>query len=444
MPEARKLSIPKSPSALASLALAVLFLVSVLNIVDRTILVILQVRMKADLRLSDAQLGALTGLAFALVYCVASFPIARLADRVVRTKLLGGALGVWSGLTAAAGLATSFAALVVCRLGVAVGEAACTSTSQSLIADHYPPAKRVKANAIWGLSVPVGVMLSYFLGGSFGQSLGWRKSLIIVGLAGLALAPVVWWLREPKRGGHDHEGAEVMPLSAVFGALWRTKSLRFLMIAVGLHAFVLHTVGAWSAPFYSRVFKLPLGQVGFYLAVVIGVSGMIGMTVGAVLASHLIKRDIRWYMWIPALAGILGMLVIAAQFLVDDLRLSLAFGFLGGILTNMWGPCTMTCAQSLSPPAMRAFTAASVQFASSVVGLGVGPMLIGHVSDQLILMGHVSDSLRYAVVASLLVGAAAVPAFLLVGAHLRDDLLGRDEAIEVGRLRAEAAANAVS
>jgi len=418
-------SIAKGRSRPAWVALAVLFLVSSLNIIDRKILVILQEPIKAELHLSDAQLGALTGLAFALVYCFASFPIARFADRVVRKNLLSGALATWSGLTAAAGLATSFGALVVCRMGVAVGEASCTSTSQSLIADYYPPAKRVKANAIWALSVPTGVILCYFLGGSLGQALGWRNLLITVGVAGLALAPVVWWLQEPKRGGQDREGAEVMPLGAVFGALWRTKSLRYLVIGVGLHAFVLNTVGSWSAPFYSRVFKLPLAEVGFYLAVVVGVSGMIGMTLGGVLASRLTKSDVRWYLWIPAAAGLLGMFATAGQFLIGDLKLSLALGFLGGILTHMFVPCMWTCAQSLSPPAMRAFTAASVQFASSVVGLGVGPMLIGHISDELISLGYVSDSLRYAVVVGLLFGLAAVPVFLLGGVHLRRDLQER-------------------
>ena len=425
MAETRVFGIAKSQSRPAWVALGVLCLVTSLNIIDRKILVILQEPIKAELHLSDAQLGALTGLAFALVYCLASFPIARFADRVVRKNLLSGALATWSGLTAAAGLATSFGALVVCRMGVAVGEASCTSTSQSLIADYYPPAERVKANAIWALSVPAGVILCYFLGGSLGQMVGWRNLLIGVGLGGLALAPAVWWLKEPKRGGQDHEGAEVMPLGAVLGALWRTKSLRYLVIGVGLHAFVLNTVGSWSAPFYSRVFKLPMGEVGFYLAVVIGVSGMIGMALGGVLASRLTKRDIRWYLWIPALAGLLGLLATAGQFLIGDLRLSLAFGFLGGVLTHMFTPCMWTCAQSLAPPAMRAFTAASVQFASSVVGLGVGPMLIGHVSDQLILLGYVSDSLRYAVVASLLFGLASVPVFLLASVHLRRDLQGR-------------------
>ncbi len=192
------------------LALLLLIVVSVFNYLDRTIISILQVPIKRDLSLSDAQLGALTGLAFALFYSTLGVPIARFADRYSRRWVIAGSIALWSAMTAISGFSTSFAALVFFRIGVALGEAGSIPATHSMLADYYPPERRATALAIWGLALPIGVMLGYLSGGWLAQAIDWRAALWIVGGVGVLLAPLILaLLREPERGRRSFRRAGV-------------------------------------------------------------------------------------------------------------------------------------------------------------------------------------------------------------------------------------------
>ena len=277
-------------------ALFVLFLVGALNILDRNILIILQEPIKADLGLSDTQLGSLTGLSFAIVYCLAGAPIARLADRTVRIRIIAISVAVWSALTATSGAAVNYAQLVLLRMGVATGEAGAFPATLSLLSDYFPLKKRPLAFALWAQCQPVGSALGLLVGGALAATAGWRNTLLIIGLVGIALAPCVMLLREPKRGRFD-EGyvpAPPQPAGELVKSFFANKALAWLLAASAMQGFVLFSVQSWSAPLYARVFAVPTEELAFYLSGVIGVAGGVGILLGGVLGRLLVTRSPAW------------------------------------------------------------------------------------------------------------------------------------------------------
>ena len=390
-------------------ALLVFFLVSVFNYLDRTILAILQVPIKRDLDLSDAQMGALTGLAFAIFYTTFSLPIARLADRTVRKAVIAVSLIVWSAMTALTGLATGFAALVVLRIGVAIGEAGSVPAMHSMISDYFPPMRRATALSLLGLSLPLGMLLGFTLGGWLAVSIGWRHAFVYIGLAGVLLAPLLLLtVREPPRGRHDLKPTDLPTVGQALHLLWSLRSFRLLAIAGGLTAYVQHSMLAWNAPFYSRVFELPLSEVAVYLALMQGVGGAIGIYCGGFLADFIGKRNAHGYLLVPAI----GVLVVAPlgllQYLTTHLVVSIACGFATSACVVFYFAPIVSGSHLLVLPRMRALTSAMLVLIVNLVGVGLGPMITGRISDELVRRyGLVTSSLRYAIASSMLVAIAS-------------------------------------
>ena len=214
-------------------ALTVLFLVGLANYVDRVTFHVLQVPIKQTFQLSDTQLGILTGAAFSIPHLLVTLPAGRLADRVSRKWVLMIALTIWASMTVGLGLAGTFAALIVLRMGVAIGEAFCVPASHSLITDYFPRTERARAMAILTLSLSLGSMIGLSAGGIFSERVGWRVTCFIVGGVSLAVVPVIWFfLREPDRIDASGRIANVAPppLGASLAILWRIKSLRFVAL----------------------------------------------------------------------------------------------------------------------------------------------------------------------------------------------------------------------
>ncbi len=166
-------------------ALGLLCVVYVVNFVDRQVLAILLQSIKRDLQLSDLQLGLLSGTAFGLFYATLGIPIARLADRFSRKGVIAISIAIWSGMTALCGSASGFAALLVYRVGVGVGEAGGSPPAHSIISDYFPPERRATALGIFSLGVPLGILVGFLAGGWLDQTLGWRLAFVVVGLPGL-------------------------------------------------------------------------------------------------------------------------------------------------------------------------------------------------------------------------------------------------------------------
>lgn len=412
--------------------LALLFLVSTFNYIDRTIISVLQVPIKKDLGLSDTALGLLTGLSFALFYTTFSLPIARWADRGVRKRIIAAALAVWSAMTALTGLATNFATLVLLRIGVAVGEAGSIPASHSMIADLYSPRSRATAIAVLGLSLPVGIMAGFLSAGILAETLGWRLSFAVIGIAGLLFAPVVLWtIREPVRGCFDPPAAssEAQP-SFIQGMrhLWQLRCYRFLVIGAALHAYVVYSVMNWGAPFYVRVHGLSIGEVSAYLALANGLAGGIGMYLGGRLSDGLGNRDARWRVRVLTFAALVFVPIALAQHLVESTVLSLWIGVAACMLLPFYYGPVVAVPQLLVPPNMRALTSAVTLVVTNLIGLGLGPTITGFVSDLLVEQyGMARVSLRYAISTAIVLSLAAAMMYWRASNSLLAEMrVGRD------------------
>lgn len=404
-------------------ALTVLMLVSVFNYLDRTIISILQVPIKRDLLLSDAQIGLMTGLAFALFYSTLGVPIARMADRFSRKYVIAASLFIWSAMTAMSGFSTGFATLIFFRIGVALGEAGSIPASHSVIADYYPAHRRATALGIWGLSLPIGVMLGYLSGGWLAQAINWRAALWIIGAIGVVLAPIVLFLlREPPRGWFDATPQpKAMPWREALAVMARKKSLLLLFAGGALNNFVLSMVLNWNASFYARVHAMALGDVATALALMSGLGGGIGIFLGGWLTDRVGSGHVQRR---PMLAG-WAMTAVAPAALVQFIAPSTALSLIAGGMTVMllffyYSPI-IALSHSLVPASMRAFTSSILLLTVNIIGLGLGPWLTGILSD---VLGGGAEGLRMAMAALSLLALGAGICFLLAARWYRKEIAG--------------------
>ena len=379
-------------------ALGLLTVVYVINFVDRQILSILLQSIKADLGLSDLQLGLLSGTAFGIFYATLGVPIARLADVFSRKWVIAVCLTIWSGMTALCGTASGFAVLLAYRVGVGVGEAGGSPPAHSLIADYFPPARRATALGIFSLGVPIGILVGFLAGGWLNETLGWRQAFVVVGLPGVALAVLVaLTLREPRRG--HSEGIEVVgevPSSRdVVRFLWQSRSFRHVSLGSALYAFVGYSVVTWAPSFLIRSHGMETGEIGTWLALIFGVGGAIGTVSGGVLSDRWALADERGRVYLPCLAMLLAFPFAFVVYLTDDTTLAL-LGLCGpAVFGLMYQAPAFAVTQALAAPSMRATAAAVLLFVINIVGLAVGPAATGALSDAL-EPRYGDDSLRYA------------------------------------------------
>jgi len=383
--------------------LVVLFLIAVLNYVDRTILSILQVPIKVELGLSDAQLGALTGLAFAIFYTLFALPIARLADRAVRKTVIAGSIFVWSGMTALTALANSFAAMLFLRIGVAVGEAGSVPATHSMISDLFPRERRASALGLWGMSYPVGTMLGFGAGGWLAANVGWRDAFLWIGLLGIVATPLFMLaVREPVRGRFDPPGlvedATPSTLEAV-RHLWNLRCFRALVLAASLSAWVQNAMLAWNAPYYARVHDLPITTIAGWLAAMNGAGAAIGITLGGQLSDRLGRRFTKGYLLAPTLGSLALGPIGYVQYALAPVTLSLVLGIVTTMLVMLYFACIVSVSHALVPSRMRAFTSAVIVLFVNLIGLGLGPLVTGIISDWL---GGGADALRMALACAML------------------------------------------
>ena len=409
-------------------ALAVLFLGYVVNFIDRSILSILLEPIKLDLALTDTQLGMLGGLAFALFYTTLGIPIAAMADRRSRVKILSIAMVIWSAMTALCGLASSFMMLLLARIGVGVGEAGASPPSHSLISDYFPVETRATALSIYALGIPVGTMIGNLVGGWGAEALGWRYTFILVGVPGVLVALIIWFtLREPPRGMADIKVAnpdkvEAPDVKEVLSLLWQRVSFRHLSFAAGLHAFVGYGAGVWNAPFLIRSHEMPVSEVGAWLAFVSGV-GAVGTFLGGYLSDKLSDRydNRRWYMWVPGYSTILMVPFQFIAYLYGGFWAVIPALIFVSILGGMYLGPSFAMTQGLVTLRMRAVASAILLFMLNIIGMGLGPYLVGVFSD-LLNPAYGVDSLRFALCLAVLANVWAACHYFIGAQSLRQDL----------------------
>jgi predicted MFS family arabinose efflux permease len=408
--------------------LGLLLVVYVVNFLDRQILTILLEPIKQEFALSDAQLGLLGGLAFAFFYTLLGLPIAMWADRGSRKHIIALALFVWSAMTVVSGWATSFATLLLARIGVGIGEAGGSPPSHSLLADYFPPQRRGFALGVYAAGIPIGGAIGALAGGWIGAYFGWRTAFVVVGLPGILLALVVFLtLREPRRG--QSEGALVVAdaerLGDVLRFLLRLRSFRHLAFAAALHGFYGYGAANFVPSFLARVHEVPLELRGTLIAI-LALSGGIGNVAGGRLADHLGARDARWYLWLPGIATFAGVPAAAAFYLWPTPYGAVAIGCLPVILGAMYLGPTFALTQTMVRPRMRALASAILLFILSLIGLGGGPTFVGWLSDR--LEPHYGAlAIRYALLLTVAAGALWATLHYALGARtLREDLRAKD------------------
>lgn len=384
-----------------------------LSFLDRQVISILAEDVRRDLHLTDTQLGLVTGVAFALFYATLGIPIARLADRHHRPRIMAACLALWSLMTAACGLATNFVQLALARVGVGVGEAGCMPPAHSLIADFYPPERRSGAMAVFQLGVPLGVLLGFLVGGWVNEWLGWRAALYCVGLPGIVAA---WWVLrvvpEP-RAGRAPPGSHAQGIDAAF-ALLRDRAYVHLAMGATLASAGGYAVIGWTPALLIRDFHLGTGHVGTALALIIGVGGALGSWVGGRAGDQAIKRSPQGAYRVAAAICILAAPLYVAAYLQSTANATLAWLVVPFALAFAWmGPC-WAMIQGRAAEQSRAMASALVLLLLNLVGLGLGPVLVGGLSDHFAAAGQ-PRGLQWALVCSCLTFAWAGLHFLLAG-----------------------------
>jgi len=418
----------------ARYVLFMIFVVTLLNVLDRSIVAILLEEIRVDLGASDRAMGFLAGLGFSIVHVAAATPIARWADRGVRRSILAGGVHIWSGATAASGLVHSYLQLLVARSVVGISEAAGGPPSQSLLADYFPPERRATAMALNSVGAALGIALGLLIGGLIGREYGWRRAFLCAGLPGIAFAILFrLTVREPRRGGLErgHKAPPVTSTKEGLAMLFRRRSLVLLIVAAGFHNFVAFSLSIWTPTFLIRLHGMDMATAGLALVVTGPTATALGAFLGGQLTDRLAKRDVRWTMYIPACGAFLAIPWMAAfvmspasatfQIGSTQLPIALLFYSVGSGFAGAYAGATWAMAQTLAPVSVRVLAAAVLTIVANLIGQGMGPFSVGWISTALSDRAG-EDALRYALLTPVAALFVAGCLNLLSSRHLRHDL----------------------
>jgi len=401
-----------------NVVLGVLLAAYILNFLDRQMLGILAGPIKADLNLTDAQFGAVGGLAFAMLYSFLGVPLALLADRTRRSWVVAGSLAVWSGFTALCGTAASYSQLFFYRLGVGVGEAGGVAPSYALIADYFEPEKRARALAIYSLGVPLGLAGGALAGAYLTSWISWRAAFIVMGAIGLLLAPIMLLLVRDLPRAKSPEAAP--SLFSTFPIVARKPTFWLMAFASSCSSLCGYGLALWTPSILIRSFGLDLLSTAHFFASLLLIGGTFGVFAGGWLADRLGTADRRWYARLPAIAWLITAPFFLAGFMAPNLKVAWLLLLVPNALNILWlGPVT-TAVQHLVPRPLRSTASASFLFINNLIGLGVGPLLMGVISDQL-KASYGAEALRYAATACLGFYLLAALLMSIAASRIRND-----------------------
>lgn len=406
-------------------ALGLLTLVYVFNFIDRQIVVILQESIKLELGLMDWQLGMLSGFAFAVFYVLMGVPIARIADTGNRRNVISISLALWSAMTALCGMVGNFWQLLLARIGVGVGEAGCSPPAHSIISDMFPVEQRATALSTYNMGINFGVFIGFLAGGWINEYLGWRMAFVTVGIPGVLFA--VWVrmsLKEPPRGLSEvnHVDNNPPPLTDVFKLLWDRVSFRHMAMAAGLHAFVSYGVGGWMAPFLQRVHELGSGETANWLAPIAALPAAVGAFLGGYLCDKYGKSDMRMYIWIPAGAIVIALPFQLAAYFIADHRVAMLVYAIPVLLNACYLGPMLAMTHGLVSLRMRAVSSSVLFLVLNFIGLGLGPLFTGILSDVFGASMGAGEGLRWALTIVTLTNIWAAIHYMMAAKTLREDL----------------------
>ena len=379
--------------------LVIVSLAAALNYYDRYLIAILIQPIKLEMGLTDSQIGLMSGIAFAGVYCAAAIPIARLADRGKRVLVLAGALAFWSLMTGATALASGFATLLLCRLGVAVGEAGGLPSSHALVAEYVPQRRRASALAFIAFMSAIGTSAAMIFGGIIAETVSWRGSFVAAAIPGILIAIVIAaTIREPRIDALARDRTETRFATAVI-MLWQRKSFVLFCVGTAFGMIEVFAFQIWAPAYVMRTFGLNAGEVSRGYSLVFTMGTLVATISGGLLFDKLYRRDARWALWIQAVsygaALPLGLLWLFAPSYTAMILVTPLFVFANGLYATP----AYALVQALSGPKLRSTAAAIFMVVANLVGFGIGPWLAGALSDSLGAHG-----LRYALAIILLAG----------------------------------------
>ena len=402
--------------------LVLLTVIHTLNFLDRSVVNVLLDPIKADLRLTDTELGFVAGLGFALLYTVLGLPSARLADLTNRRNVVAFGVMLWSLATAAGGVAISGAQLALARTGVGIGEAAGAAPSQAILSDLFNRAERPRILSIMNMGAPIGVFLGILIGGWTAQFYGWRLALLVAGAPGLIAALLLLGTPEPPRGRADPSGTDisVSSLGQTLSFLLRQKSYVLCVMGSFFAGFGLNAMFVWTPALFGRVHGMSSAEIGTYVGTIMGVSGALGVLLGGVTVTRFGGEDDRWKPLVPAVTC-----AVALPFLIAMLFVQSRFAALGCLAAGsffsqaIYGPI-FSVYQTVAKVTMRSFAPAIHHLCGTLGGLGLGALLGGILSDH---FGHEmgTQGLRYALVAPLACFAPAAILYCLASRFIRED-----------------------
>jgi MFS family permease len=401
-----------------------LLVVYIFNFLDRQIVGILAEPIKRDLGLSDTQIGLMTGLAFALFYTVLGLPIARYADRPGsdRVRLISVSLAIWSAMTMLSGYAQNFVQILLARIGVGIGEAGCTPAAHSLITDAVDPENRSSAIAFYGLGIPIGSLLGLVIGGALNDMFGWRTAFLFVGVPGIVMAIALpFLLREPRRdrvAKQVEADAALIPISSLeaFRELAASRAFVMLVIAASLTAFLSYGKSVWTTILFIRSFGLSPGETGLALGLTLGIAGIVGTWAGGWLADRFGAADKRHILTSPAIGMVIAAPILFAAYVSTIWWVCLILLIVPTLLNSLYYGPTYGCVQGLVRPQTRAVASAVMLFGQNLIGLGLGPLFFGMLSDAFKPMAG-DDSVRWVLYGAAWLGL--IPAFFFWRTSLR-------------------------
>ena len=406
------MSIPLRPTWRTHYALGVLAAIYIFNYIDRLLMAILIEPVKAEFGISDTGIGLLSGVTFAVFYTLFGFPLGRLSDRIGRKKVIAFSCIAWSVMTIFCGFAASFTMLVIARIGVAIGEAGGTAPSMAMVSDLYPPDRRSTALSVLMLGSSLGAIFGLGLGGWIAQHYGWRFAFVVIGAPGILLglillftvrAPKPAMLVSPNLVAQDHWLVTVREL-------FQTPSFLWLVCTGGSAAIAGYAIGTWSPSFLIRSHGLNMQQAGFLVGVVGGGGATIGTLVCGVLTDRLARRDAGWQIGVPLLGTLISIPFALAYFLwptgtaffVGSTPVPTAFLFYAvfSFFGTWWATPCLSAITHLFPATRLAQATAIFVMAMTLLGVGVGPLFVGMLSDFFVpSLGN--ESLRYALACSV-------------------------------------------
>lgn len=416
--------------------MALLTLVYAFNFVDRQVVVILQEQIRVDLSLMDWQLGLLSGFVFAIFYSVLGLPIAHLSETVGRKRVVAVALAFWSIMTALSGATQNYIQLLLLRIGVGVGEAGGSPPSHSMISDIFPRHRRAFALSVFSMGVYIGYLVAYGFGGWVAENLGWRLTFVVVGLPGVLLAVLVaLTIKEPSRGLAERieagKGSSVAAPEDIstplfrdtLKLLWSRRSFRHIAMAASLQSLAGYGVGNFVPSFIIRAHDLGIADVGWRLALVMGIGGVIGVVSSGWIADRMARRGDQWYVLTPTIALIITLPLTLLAFSAATTGAMFLSYVPYVVLGAMWlGPC-LAVTHSLVGLRQRAVASAALFFIVNLIGLGLGPLLVGTLSDLFRPGFGDADGLRYAIIGTALVAKTwAILHFLLASRCIAGDV----------------------